>query len=85
MLLSLELSAVTAAEYRVTIFDRSEQVVWRGEGLEPSLYDTLMIAVPSSFLSPGEYRATIESLPFSTGGTVDTLEFRVVADRMSGR
>jgi len=62
VLLSLELAAVDAGRYRVTLSDDTGSVLWRGEDLEPNLYDTLLVALPSSFLEPGRYRIAVENL-----------------------
>lgn len=68
VLLSLELPDVTAATYQVTLFDDAGQVVWQGAGLEPSLYDTLIVALPSSFLSRGSYRIAAQDSNGTQGG-----------------
>lgn len=61
VLLSLELQTVDAASYRVALRDAGGGVLWTGDGLEPNLYDTLLVALPSSFLAPGSYRITVEA------------------------
>lgn len=78
VLLSLELPMVGAARYRVTLRDDAGEVLWRRDGLEPNLYDTLLVALPSSFLVPGSYRITVEELPAAEGEPADEIEFRVL-------
>ena len=77
VLLSLELPEVAAATYRVTLYDGSDQIVWQGDGLEPSLYDTLMVAVPSSFLATGEYRLDVLADESTKPASPVELRFRV--------
>lgn len=60
ILLSLELESNDAETYRVTLSDEAGRVLWRGDGLAPNLYGTLLVALPSSFLAPGRYRITVE-------------------------
>lgn len=60
VLLSLELQTVDVARYRVTLLDDGGEILWIGDGLEPNLYDTLLVALPSSYLAPGGYRISIE-------------------------
>jgi anti-sigma factor RsiW len=62
LLLSLELPEVTAERYQVTIEDPRGQILWTGENLRPSLYDSLLITLPASFLKPGDYRIMIAGL-----------------------
>ncbi len=78
VLLSLELPTVDAARYRVTLRDAAGNVRWRGDDLEPNLYDTLMVVLPSTYLDAGSYRLTIETLPASGTGSVSEIEFRVL-------
>ncbi len=75
VLLSLELETVDAARYRVTLSDEAGHVLWRGEDLEPNLYDTLLVALPSTFLAPGRYRITVEGL--TAGGVEPAGEVRL--------
>ncbi len=75
VLLSLELETVGAASYRVTLGDQAGQVLWRGEDLEPNLYGTLLVALPSTFLAPGRYRITVEGL--TAGGVEPAGEVRL--------
>ncbi len=51
-----------AARYRVTLRDGTGEVLWRGDALEPNLYETLLVALPSSYLKPGDHRITVEAL-----------------------
>ncbi|MEM7354833.1 MAG: zf-HC2 domain-containing protein [Acidobacteriota bacterium] len=79
--LSLELPAVDAPHYRVILRDASDTELWRGDGLEPSLYDTLLVIVPTGFLAPGSYSITVES-PAATGSELaGQLELRVLAEK----
>ncbi len=75
VLLSLELEAVGAASYRVTLRDEAGGVLWRGEDLAPNLYDTLLVALPSAFLAPGRYRITVEA--HAAGGVEPAGEVRL--------
>jgi hypothetical protein len=77
VLLSLELPTVRAAHYRVTLRDAAGAVRWRGEGLEPNLYESLMIALPSSYLAPGSYRITVEALSASGAEPAGEMKLRV--------
>lgn len=78
VLLSLELPAVEAARYRVTLRGADGRVLWTGEDLEPNLYDTLLVALPSSFLAPGSHRITVEGVSAAGGEPVGEIEFRVL-------
>ncbi len=77
VLLSLELSTVAAGRYRVTLRDAAGKVLWRGHDLEPNRYDSLMIALPSSYLSPGSYKITVEALSSSGAETAGEMKLRV--------
>jgi hypothetical protein len=77
VLLSLELPTVTAGRYRVTLRDAAGKVLWRGDDLEPNLYDSLMIALPSSYLAPGSYRITVEALSAAGAEPAGEIKFRV--------
>lgn len=81
VLLSLELPAVDASHYRVTLRDAAGSVLWRGEDLEPNLYDTLLIALPSSYLEPGSYSITIEETTAQGDEPAGELEFRVLPQK----
>lgn len=61
VLLSLELEEVLADRYRVTLRNETGGIVWHGEGLEPSLYDSLLVSLPPEFLAPGSYRLSAEA------------------------
>lgn len=78
VLLSLELPTVDASRYHVTLRDAAGSVRWRGDDLEPNLYDTLMVVLPSTYLTPGSYRLAIEALPASGVGSPAEIEFRVL-------
>lgn len=78
ILLSLELQTVEAPRYRVTLRDAAGEVLWTGDGLEPNLYDTLLVALPSSYLTPGSYRITIEGQSAAAAEPVGEMEFRVL-------
>ncbi len=79
VLLSLELETVDASRYRVTLRDDGGDTLWTGDGLEPNLYDTLLVALPSSYLAPGRYWITIEGLAAAGLEPVGELPFRVSA------
>ncbi len=78
VLLSLELPAVAAARYRVTLADAAGRVLWTGDDLEPNLYDTLLVALPPSFLPAGSYRITVEGLSASGAEPAGEMAFRVL-------
>jgi len=78
VLLSIELETASAARYRVTLRDEAGHVLWRGEDLEPTLYDTLLVALPSSFLTPGRYRITVEGLAAGELEPAGTFRLRVL-------
>jgi hypothetical protein len=80
VLLSLELPVVSAARYRVTLRNAAGEVLWRGEDLEPNLYDTLLVALPSSYLAPGSYQITVEAPSAAGAEPVGEMEFRVLAE-----
>ncbi len=61
LVLSLALPTIDARVYRVTVHDAAGTERWRGDGLEPNLYDTLMVILPSTYLVPGRYRITVEA------------------------
>ncbi len=61
VLLSVELEGTLADRYRVTLYDESGELLWSGEGLEPSLYDSLLVSLPPEFLAPGEVRLRVEA------------------------
>lgn len=81
VLLSIELATVDAGRYRVTLGDEAGQVLWRGEDLEPNLYDTLLVALPSSFLEPGRYRITVEGLAAGAVEPAGEVHLRVLPGR----
>lgn len=81
VLLSIELATVDAGHYRVTLSDEADHVLWRGENLEPNLYDTLLIALPSSFLAPGRYRITVEGLTADGSEPAGEVRLRVLPRR----
>ena len=78
VLLSLELQTVGASSYRVTLSSTAGEVLWVGDGLEPTLYDTLLVVLPASYLAPGSYRISVEDM--STAGALPAGEmgFRVL-------
>lgn len=82
LLLSLELPAVEAPTYRATLRTADGagdgERLWRGTGLEPSPYESLLLAVPSSYLAPGTYRVEIEGEGEPTGDSLG-VTFRVVS------
>ena len=75
VLLSIELATAGAERYRVTLGDDAGHVLWRGDDLEPTLYDTLLVALPSSFLEPGRYRISVDGL--TAGGVEPAGEVRL--------
>lgn len=81
VVLSLELPMTVAPRYRVTLRDGGGEVRWRGEGLEPNLYGTLLIVVPSAFLAPGSYRITLEGLSAAGTEPAGEMEFRVLPEK----
>ena len=76
LLFSLELPEVSSASYRVVLSDGTGAVLWRAESIEPSLYDSLLIAVPSSFLVPGTYRIEIGGSEGTAGASLESV-FRI--------
>ncbi len=78
VLLSLELQAVESARYRVILSDAGGAVLWRGDDLEPNLHDSLLLALPSSYLGPGSYRVTVIALPETGDHPTGEMEFRVL-------
>lgn len=81
LLLSLELPTVEAARYRVTLRDDVGTLLWRGDDLEPTLYDTLLVALPASYLAPGEYRVVVEALGPSGVEPAGEMAFRIASER----
>lgn len=81
IVLSLEPPAGPAA-CRVTLLTAEGRALWRGDRVEPSLYDTLLVTVPSSLLPPGRYRVRLEPRAAAgrRGGTgaVSEIPFRVL-------
>jgi hypothetical protein len=80
VLLSLELPVATFPRYRATLRNTAGKVLWQGEDLEPSLYDTLLVALPSSYLAPGGYRITVEGLSAAGAEPVGEIRFRIFPD-----
>jgi len=78
ILLSLELSNPDAPFYRATLYNAEAQVLWQGQKLEPNLYDTLLVALPSSFLKPGSYRIALEGLTSEGSFPAGEMRFRVL-------
>lgn len=83
VLLSLELQDVTAPRYRVTLRHEDDEIRWRGDSLEPNLYDTLLIALPTSFLEPGRYRIQIEGVTATDDQPAGEMRLRVLAGNSS--
>jgi hypothetical protein len=79
LLLSLELPVVEAAEYRVFIHDTAGETLWSSGELVPTLYDTLLVALPPSFLPPGEYRIEVRRAPAGSSESAGGMTFRVLA------
>jgi len=67
------------APHRVTLLAEDGRILWRGDRVEPSLYDTLLVTVHSSLLPPGKYRVRLEALPASgRSAPAGEIPFRVV-------
>jgi len=81
VLLSLELQTIDASRYRVTLRNALGQVLWTGDDLEPNLYDTLLVALPPSFLAPGSYHITVEGLLAAGVEPAFEMEFRVLPEK----
>lgn len=79
ILFSLELPTVTAVGYRVTLQNAQGETLWTGEDVEPTLYDTLLVAVPSSFLAPGGYRLMAEGRTPAGFEPAGKIRFRVMS------
>ncbi|MEM1177426.1 MAG: hypothetical protein AAGM22_03710 [Acidobacteriota bacterium] len=62
LLLSLELPRVDADRYRVTVLSAKGEALWTGDDLSPTLYDSLMVAMPPDFLTSGSYRLEVVAL-----------------------
>ena len=67
VLLSLELPVVDAESYSVHLFDDQNQLLWQGVDLQPTLYDSLAIALPAGFLDVGRYLIRVESVAHEDG------------------
>lgn len=85
ILLSLELQTIEASSYRVTLHDANDEVLWTGDGLEPNLYDTLLVALPSSYLAPGSYRIVVEGRVAASMAPAGEMELRVLKTSNSQR
>lgn len=81
VLLSLELPTAAAAPYRVALHDANGEVLWRGDDLMPSLYDTLTVVLPSTYLAAGSYRITVEGRSAAGAEAAGEVEFRVLAEK----
>jgi hypothetical protein len=78
IVLSLEPPA-GPAPHRVTLLTDGGRTLWRGDRVEPSLYDTLLVTVHSSLLPPGRYRVRLEPLPPPGGSAAaGEIPFRVL-------
>ncbi|MGA9768032.1 MAG: hypothetical protein WBV94_03265 [Blastocatellia bacterium] len=49
-------------DYRVTIMDNNDRVIWRSNGFKPNRYKSLSIGLNATFFRPGQYRLTVEGL-----------------------
>ncbi len=78
LLFSLELPEVEHASYRVRLLRASGEVLWQDEGLEPSLYDSLFLALPAAFLDPGEYQIAIAGEGAGESSAEALLELRIL-------
>lgn len=81
VLLSLELPTVDSDSYRVTLLDAAGEPIWRGDALQPTLYDSLLVNLPPSFLGSGDYRIEIEALSPDGADPVAEMAFTVVAGK----
>lgn len=63
VVLALELDRPEHARYRVVLRDAAGAELWRGEGLEPDLRDTLTVTVHGSTLAAGAYAVEVAGLP----------------------
>lgn len=84
LLLSLELPAVEATEYRVSIRHAAGEPLWSSEELEPTLYDTLLVALPPGFLPPGEYRIEVRGAQSGEAEPAGAMTLRVLAPSLGG-
>jgi len=79
LVLSVELPAVDYPRYRVTLVSETGEPLWRGEDLQPGVYDSLLVTVRSDFLPPGEYRLRLEGIePGGTSIPAGRVRFRIV-------
>lgn len=79
LVLSVELSAVEYPRYRVTLVSETGEPLWRGEDLQPGVYDSLLVTVHSDFLPPGEYRLRLEGIePDGNPSPAGWVRFRIV-------
>lgn len=79
LVLSVELPAVEYPRYRVTLVSETGEPLWRGEDLQPGVYDSLLVTVHSDFLPPGEYRLRLEGIePDGTSSPAGWVRFRIV-------
>ena len=69
IVLSLEAPA-GPVPHRVTLLAADGRTLWRGDRVEPSLYDTLLVTLHSSLLPPGRYRVRLEPLPSGPAGEI---------------
>jgi len=49
-------------DYRVTILDNNDRVVWRSNGFKPSRYKALSAGLNATFFRSGLYRLTVEGI-----------------------
>ncbi|HSS48222.1 MAG TPA: zf-HC2 domain-containing protein [Thermoanaerobaculia bacterium] len=67
--------------YRVTL-TRAGAAVFQKSGLKPNALETVMIAFPASFFTPGEYRLRLEGVKADgTAAEIGGYPFRVVGKR----
>lgn len=79
LVLSLELPPGPAARYSVTLLDATGATLWQAHELTPNLYDSLMVVLPSGFLSPGTYRFRVED-PSRAETPPLQMDFRIPTD-----
>jgi hypothetical protein len=56
--------------YRITIFDRHHQAIWKSGGLTPDRYNSLSVGFKRDFFRPGHYSLIIEGVKKEGGEDV---------------
>lgn len=77
VVLAVELAAAEHTAYSATL-TRAGRTVWSGDGLVPGAEQSLVISLPASALTPGDYALRLEGR-MPSGGTAPagTISFRV--------